>query len=64
MYDPSKVKVLCYQAFLDELKPRQTKYKKLIGLLVNELKCLRLTASDINFNQIHERSEYFRMIRL
>ena len=62
--DRSQVEVLCYQAFLDELKPRQTKYKILIGLLVNRLRCLHSAVVDIDFNEIRERSDYFRMIKL
>ena len=59
-----KIKGLCYQAFVDELRRRQTGFKRLIGLLVFELKILKESLVDIDLTDIRERSQYFKMIKL
>eukprot|EP00111_Clytia_hemisphaerica_P018748 TCONS_00055452-protein len=59
-----KIKGLCYQAFVDELRRHQTGYKRLIGLLVFELKLLKEHLVDIDLTDIRERSQYFKMIKL
>ena len=60
------IKVLCYQAFVDVLRPKQTQHKRLIGLLVNDLKATSKSivgTGGIDFNEIREHSQYFKMIK-
>ena len=55
---------LCYQAFLDELKPRQTIYKLLIRMLIKELRLMKHYTDGIAFNEIREHSQHFKMIKM
>ena len=57
------VNFLCYQAFVDTLRPKQTMFKMLIEFLVTELKYLKDVSQNIDIRKVRERSMFFALFK-
>lgn len=61
--EPDLARFLCFQAFVDTLRQKQTLYGRLVMLLIRELKDLKHFRSDVDLNLLKKQSAMFDMIR-
>ena len=61
--DVNLVRCLCYQAFVDMFRVKQTRYEKLIVVLVKELERLNHVIKHVDVNQLRTHSNLFAMIK-
>ncbi|XP_047146857.1 telomerase reverse transcriptase isoform X1 [Hydra vulgaris] len=57
------VQFLCYQAFLDTLRPKQTMFKNLIKSLVTQIKRLKCVSQTVDLKKLRERSKFFALFK-